>query len=124
MPSSRHGTLFMSRRMPTPPLLAISTDEDVSPAAPMSWMATIAADAGDHARDQVSRLRVIGPAEAQSVEVRHRSRAHGEHVAQDSADTRRRALIGLNVGGVVVALHLEDRRVAVANVDHARIFAR
>ncbi len=36
MPVSRQGTLFMSSRMPAPPLLAISTEEEVSPAAPMS----------------------------------------------------------------------------------------
>ena len=83
----------------------------------------VAADPRDHARDQVPRLRVVGPAEAQRVQVRDRPRAHGEDVAQDPADARRRALIGLDVGRVVVALHLEDRRVAVADVDHAGIFA-
>ena len=31
MPSSRHGTLFMSSRMPAPPLLAISTEDEVRP---------------------------------------------------------------------------------------------
>ncbi len=36
----------------------------------------------------------------------------------------RRALVGLDVGGVVVALHLEDDRLAVADVDHAGVLAR
>ena len=36
----------------------------------------------------------------------------------------RRALVGLDVGGVVVALHLEDERLAVAEVHHARVLAR
>ena len=67
---------------------------------------------------------MIGPAEAQRVQVGDRPRAHGEDVAQDAADAGRRALIGLDVGRVVVALHLEDRRVAVADVDHAGILAR
>jgi hypothetical protein len=31
--------------MPTPPFYAISTLDEVRPAAPMSWMATIASDA-------------------------------------------------------------------------------
>src|SRR6185437_7895396 len=84
----------------------------------------VAADPRDHARDQVAGLRMIGPAEAERVQVGDRPRAHGEDVAQDPPDTRRRTLIGLDVGGVVVALHLEDRRVAVANVDHAGILAR
>ena len=39
MPSSRHGTLSMFSRIPAPPLLAISTLEEVRPAAPMSWIA-------------------------------------------------------------------------------------
>jgi hypothetical protein len=47
-------------------------------------------------------------AEAQRVHRRDRPRAHGEDVAQDAADAGRRALIGLDEGGVVVALHLED----------------
>ena len=84
----------------------------------------VAADARDHAGDEVPRLGVIGPAEAQRIQVGDRPRAHGEDVAQDAADARRRALIGLDVGRVVVALHLEDRRVAVADVDHAGILAR
>ena len=42
MPVSRAGTWSRSSSMPTPPLPAISTDGQVRPAAPMSWMATIA----------------------------------------------------------------------------------
>ena len=42
MPRSRSGTLVTSIVMPTSPRAAISADEDVRPAAPMSWMATIA----------------------------------------------------------------------------------
>src|SRR3989304_1571428 len=42
MPVSRIGTWSRSSSMPTPPLSAISTEEEVSPAAPMSWMATMA----------------------------------------------------------------------------------
>jgi hypothetical protein len=36
----------------------------------------------------------------------------------------RRALVGLDVGGVVVALHLEDGGLAVADIDDAGILAR
>jgi hypothetical protein len=53
-----------------------------------------------------------------------RARAHGEDVAQDAADAGRRALIGLDEGRVVVALHLEDGGVAVADVDDAGVLAR
>ena len=84
----------------------------------------VAADAGDHARHQMPRLGMRRIAEAQRVEVGDRPRAHGEDVAQDAADAGRRALVGLDVGGVVVALHLEDGGLAVADVDHAGILAR
>ena len=67
---------------------------------------------------------MVGPAEAQRVQVGDRPRAHGEDVAQDSADAGRRALVGLDVAGVVVALHLEDGGLAVADVDDAGILAR
>ena len=56
----------------------------------------------------MARLGVVGIAEAQGVEVGDRPRAHGEDVAHDAADAGRRALVGLDVGRVVVALHLED----------------
>src|ERR1700683_4939811 len=42
MPVSRCGTASRSSSMPTPPLPAISTDEEVRPAAPMSWIAATA----------------------------------------------------------------------------------
>src|SRR5690606_28793191 len=52
-----------------------------------------------------------------------RARAHGEHVAQDAADARCRALIGLDIRRVVVALHLEDNPLALTDIDHPGIFA-
>ena len=73
---------------------------------------------------QVPGLGVIRAAEAQRVQIGDRPRAHGEDVAQDAADPGRRALIGLDEGRVVVALHLEDRRLAVADVDDAGVLAR
>ena len=84
----------------------------------------IAADPSDHAGDEVAHLGMVGPPEAQRVEVGDRPRAHREDVAQDSADPGRRALIGLDVARVVVALHLEDGGLPVADVDHAGILAR
>ena len=41
MPGSRVGTRLVSSSTPTPPRAAISAEELVSPAAPMSWMATV-----------------------------------------------------------------------------------
>ena len=42
IPVSRIGTFERSSSIPTPPREHISNVEDVSPAAPMSWMATTA----------------------------------------------------------------------------------
>ena len=84
----------------------------------------VAPDAGHDAGDEMLRLRVRRVAEAQQVETSDRSRAHGEDVAQDAAHPRRRALVGFDVGGVVVALHLEDAGIAVADVDHAGVLTR
>ena len=74
-----------------------------------------------------TRCRVfgcVGRAEAQRVEAGDRPRAHGEDVAQDAADAGRRALIGLDVARVVVALHLEHAGQPVADVDDAGVLAR
>ncbi len=45
MPASRAGTFSMSSSTPRSPLAPISTAEQVSPAAPMSWMAITAPEA-------------------------------------------------------------------------------
>src|SRR6266498_2476102 len=83
----------------------------------------VAADAGDHAGDEMAGARMRRVAEAQEVQARDRARPHGEHVAQDAADPGRRALIGLDVARMVVALHLEDEREVVADPDHPRVLA-
>ena len=67
---------------------------------------------------------MIGRAEAQEVERGDGPRAHGEDVAQNAADPGRRALVGLDERGMVVALHLEHADVAIADVDDARVLAR
>ena len=73
------------------------------------------ADARHDAPDEIRRAGVVETSEAERVHHRHRARTHGEDVANDAADTGRGALVGLDVGRVVVALHLEDRRVAVTD---------
>ena len=67
---------------------------------------------------------VIRSAEAQGVQVGHRPRAHGKDVAQNAADPRRRPLVGLDIARVVMAFHFEDRRLTVADIDHAGVLAR
>ena len=83
----------------------------------------VAADAGDHAGDEMAGARMRRVAKAQEIQARDRARAHGEHVAQDAADPRRGALIGLDVARMVVALHLENEREAIADGDHAGVLA-
>ena len=84
----------------------------------------IAANAADHARHQTAGLGVGRLTKAQGIEQGNGTRAHRKDVAHDAANTRRCALIGLDIGGVVVRLHLEDRRLTVTDVDHTGIFAR
>ena len=84
----------------------------------------VAADARHHAADQLPRLRMRRRAERQRIEAGDRARAHGEDVAQDAADAGGRALIGLDVARVVVALHLEHAGEPVADVDDAGVLAR
>ena len=88
----------------------------------------LAADGRDAARVAVvadaldgALEAVVGRPEAQPVEERDRARAHGEDVAEDAADARRRALERLDRGRMVVALHLEGHGLAVAQVDDAGV---
>ena len=69
-------------------------------------------------------LWMIRRAETKRVHGRDRPRTHGENVAQDAADTGGSALIGLDIGRMVMALHLEDDAIAIIDIDHAGIFAR
>jgi hypothetical protein len=84
----------------------------------------VAADAGDDARDEMARPGMLRRAETQRIEAGDGPRAHREHVAQNAADAGGRALIGLDVARMVVALHLEHDRLAVADVDDAGVLAR
>src|SRR5271165_2810937 len=89
-----------------------SVDKNVAVVAPVEADRTadgwnperiaVAADAGDDPRHEAPGLRMIRRAKAQEVEAGDGTRAHGEDVAQDAADPSRRALIGLDIGGMVV----------------------
>src|SRR6516162_89120 len=68
--------------------------------------------------------RQVRAAEAQRIEDGDRPRAHREHVAQDAADPGRCTLVGLDEGGVIVALDLEYDGIAVADVDDAGVLTR
>ena len=84
----------------------------------------VAADAFDNPMDEPLGLGVVHFAEAQRVHRRNRPRPHGEDVAQDAAHAGRGPLVGLDVRRVVVALHLEHQRLAVADIDDAGVLAR
>src|SRR5205823_1380469 len=84
----------------------------------------VSADPAHDAGYEVAGPRVVGAAEAQRIQDRDRPRPHCKDIAQNAADPGRRSLIGLDKGGVVVALDLEDDRVAVADVDDPGILAR
>ena len=83
----------------------------------------VVADARDHAGDEMPGLGMIRRTEAERIHIGDRARTHGEHVAHDAADAGRRALVGLDIGGVVVALHLEHGGLSVAEIDDAGILA-
>jgi len=83
----------------------------------------IAADARDDAGDELLGFRVAGFAEAERVHRGDGARAHGEDVAQDASHAGGGPLVGLNIRGVVVAFHLEDDGLAVADIHDARVFA-
>ena len=83
----------------------------------------IAPDPFDHAMHEALGLGMRDFAEGQRVHCRDGPRAHGEDVTQDAAHAGCRALIGFDVGRVVVAFHLEDDALAVADVDDARVLA-
>ena len=84
----------------------------------------VTANALNHAVDQLTGLGVVFFTEGQRVHRGNRARAHGEHVAQNAANPGRRALIGFDIGRVVVALHLKDHGLTVADIDHTSVFAR
>ncbi len=60
MPVSRTGTLSRSISKPRPPLDDISTEDEVRPAAPMSWIATIASVAISSRQASSSSFSVKG----------------------------------------------------------------
>ena len=92
----------------------------------------VTGNAGDDALDDgvvllhelgLGAFAIADGTEAQRVHDSEGTRAHGEDVAEDAAHTGGRALIGLDVAGVVVALDFEGAGPAVAHVDDAGVLA-
>ncbi len=89
-----------------------------------SHAVAVTADAFDDTAKQVAGFRMIRFAKAQSIEVCDRTGTHGEDIAHDAANTGCRTLIGFDKGRVVVAFHLEDGGLTIANVDDTSVFTR
>ena len=81
----------------------------------------VVANALDHPFQQPLGAWVAQVAKAQAVQLGDGTRTHGEDVAVDAADPRRRALVRLDGRGVVVALNLECATQPIADVDDAGI---
>ena len=92
---------------------------DVRQAEAVAVAADAGHDAGQHAAGVVGGER----AEPERVHDGDRPGAHREDVAHDAADAGGRALVGLDVAGVVVRLDLERDGVALADVDDAGVLA-
>ena len=84
---------------------------------------SITTDPAHHAVQHAAGVGCVGSAEAQLIHHRHRPRAHRHDVANDAADPGGRTLIGLDVRGVVVGLHLEGHRPTVSDIDDAGVLA-
>ena len=98
-------------------------EEDLAAHGRNAHAVAVACDAADDAVHEEGGARVVGSAESERVQRGHRAGAHGEDVAEDAAHAGRCALVGLDEGGVVVRLHLEDGAPAVADVDGTGILA-
>lgn len=103
--------------------LVAGVEDDLAADVRQAEAVPVAADARDDARQDPPGVGVVGRTEAQRVDDRDRAGTHGEDVADDAADAGGRALVGLDVRGVVVRLHLEGDRVPLADVDHTGVLA-
>src|SRR5947199_274715 len=117
MPVSRVGTASRSRSTPRSPLAPISTAEQVNPAAPISWIAIT------QPASMISRQASNRSFSAKGSPTCTVGRFSAES-SSNAADARGRALVGLDVARVIVALHLEHHRLTVADVDHTGVLAR
>ena len=84
----------------------------------------ITADAGHHTLGDPAAARVGQWPEPQGIHQSDGTGTHGEHIAEDAADARGRALVRLDGRRVVVALDAEGHADAVTGIDHTRVLAR
>ena len=80
-------------------------------------------DSADYSVHNSCGVRVLNCSEAKLIHDGNWASAHGQDVSNNAADAGGRALKGLNEAGMVVALDLEGDRPALADVNHAGVFA-
>ena len=83
----------------------------------------VAADAGHDSGQHPRRVGGVEGPEPQRIHHPDRTRAHGQDVPDDAADSGGRPLVGLDVAGVVVRFDLERHCVALTDVDHPGVLA-
>lgn len=103
--------------------LVAGVEDDLATDVGQTQAVAVAADSGHHARQDALGVGVVGGTEPQRVHDGNRAGTHGEDVADDPADAGGRALVGLDVRGVVVGLHLERDGVTLADVDDTGVLA-
>jgi hypothetical protein len=67
---------------------------------------------------------MIDATETKRVQRRDRPSAHGEDVAENSADAGGGALVGLDERRMIVAFHFKSHGQSIANIDDTRILPR
>ena len=82
----------------------------------------VTADSADYAVNHACRVRVVDLAKTQLVHDGNRAGTHGDDVANDTANTGGRTLVGLNVGRVVVRFDLERYSPAFTDVHNTSVF--
>ncbi len=96
-------------------------EDDLAADVRQAEAVAVPADTGHDTRQYAQGVGVGRVAEPQRVHHRDGPRAHAEDVAHDPADAGGRALVRLDVGGVVVRFDLERDRPAIADIDHAGV---
>ena len=84
----------------------------------------VAGHAGDHPLGNPAAAGVVDGAEAQRIHEGYGTGAHGEDVAEDSANPGGRTLVGLDCRRVVVGLDADGGGDAIADVDHSGVLTR
>src|SRR5215208_1655570 len=105
-------------------VLVRRVEDDLSRDGWNAYAVAVVTNPLDDSGKEIAYARILEAAEAERVEHRDRARAHRKDVAQDSADTRCRALVRLHGRWMVVRFDLEGNGETVPNRNDARVFAR